>query len=255
MVALLEEEKERLKKGIAAFLRILKDERVPTPELYEVYYRETTDTSDEEFLNLLRESVELLSRFVSLSLKGELDRLQRLAREAQEIVSRLQSFYFEVDFLSEELFRDYLTGAWNRRALEFYFSKFVKPNVILEPFTLSFFDLNNFKEINDRLGHLAGDKAIQTFCSFLEERFTPHFVCRYGGDEFVLITGGLPFPKVRELLEEALNSPPECCGRELSFAVGFTPVVGSDTLERVLERADRAMYRSKISGKVEYERV
>lgn len=255
MTAVLESEREKLKRGIAAFLKILRDSRIPDPELYEIYYRETGETTDEEFLELLRESARLLSRFVSLSLEGEVGRLRRLALEAQEIVERLHSFYSQVDFLSEEIFRDHLTGIWNRRALEFFFTRAVKPNVLLKPFSLAFFDLNGFKEINDQLGHLAGDRALKTFASFLEERFTPHFVCRYGGDEFVVITEGISFPKVRQLVESAFLSPPYCCGRELSFAAGFTPVVGSDTLERVLERADRAMYRSKISGKVEYERI
>lgn len=152
---------------------------------------------------------------------------------------------------------DYLTGLPNRALLHEQLSQAIhlarrhhKQAAVL------FVDLNNFKQINDSLGHVVGDHVLQAVARFL--RFTVRTsdtVCRQGGDEFVILLAEIERPedafKVADKLLEGMPSPFVVDGYELrvSMSVGVSvfPDDGED-VEALLRHADAAMYNAKVTG-------
>lgn len=157
----------------------------------------------------------------------------------------------------EEISRtDQLTGLGNRRRLMGWLeAEMAQVKRYEEPLSIVLVDVDEFKAINDRFGHVEGDETIATLAEVLDEetRRADH-VARYGGDEFVVVA-----PKTRvggpdggaEILAERL------CDRvrrhdfgpgEVSISLGVAPHRPEDSIEDLLQRADKAMYEAKERG-------
>jgi diguanylate cyclase (GGDEF)-like protein len=139
--------------------------------------------------------------------------------------------------------RDPLTTLANRRALPDVF-RLVQPTGAV----LLFFDLDGFKRINDRYGHLAGDECLRRFGAALRESFRPQdAVLRYGGDEFLVVAGGMDraaaLARVRALGERLRQVPWR--GPRIGFSVGISELAPGGQPEAALKEADAAMYQSK----------
>ena len=120
-----------------------------------------------------------------------------------------------------------------------------------------FFDLDRFKQINDTLGHMAGDRLLQQVAVRLHAKLRPDdLIARVGGDEFTVL-----LPRVRDQGEatlvaqrllDALHEPFEIDGQELwitgSAGISLAPQDGTD-IETLLKNADVAMYRAKDEGR------
>jgi diguanylate cyclase (GGDEF)-like protein len=147
------------------------------------------------------------------------------------------------EVLQELVDRDPLTGLANRRAL---------PAVLRESFstgaTILFFDLNDFKLINDSYGHQAGDDCLKRFAAALLESFRPNdHVVRYAGDEFVVIAANLTADQLEariERLRERLKFE-RGSGPPIAFAVGTADLPAGGEPEAAMRAADEAMYRQK----------
>jgi diguanylate cyclase len=123
-------------------------------------------------------------------------------------------------------------------------------------FALLFVDLDGFKQVNDTLGHAAGDQALrlaaQCFKSSVRETDT---VCRYGGDEFVILlpdvsdghAAGLVAGSVIAALAAARPEPDGAGGLTASIGISVYPDDGDDA-QALIDRADAAMYRAKERG-------
>ncbi|HEX7004303.1 MAG TPA: GGDEF domain-containing protein [Trueperaceae bacterium] len=122
------------------------------------------------------------------------------------------------------------------------------------PLTLAFMDVDDFKPVNDRHGHLAGDKLLQEIATVLvEEVRDTDTVARIGGDEFLILLPDAPAPTASQILERVRNALakirlPE--GSAVSFSIGAcTFLEAGESIEAMLRRADEQMYRVKRSGK------
>ena len=139
--------------------------------------------------------------------------------------------------------RDPLTTLANRRALPEVF-RAVQP----EGATLLFFDLDGFKQINDRHGHVAGDHCLRAFAGALRDSFRPDdYVIRYGGDEFLVVAQGLDraaaLSRIDDLKVRLKHDPWE--GLVCGFSVGMSELLAGGQPEAALKAADAAMYASK----------
>src|SRR3984885_13033507 len=150
--------------------------------------------------------------------------------------------------------RDDLTGLYNRRRmLELLESAITEAKQQWQCVGLLFIDLNGFKGINDEYGHAAGDKILSTVALRIAARVrTGDFVCRYGGDEFVVILPSVPdaaaVTRVADTIRERVALPYWIKGQEqhLTAAIGeSTYPHGGSSAEELLHRADQAMYRLK----------
>lgn len=151
--------------------------------------------------------------------------------------------------------RDNLTGCFTRvygeMILDLQFHAAQRSNT---PLTLVFADLDNFKEVNDRFGHEAGDDMLRTAARNLRKIFRRQdIVARWGGEEFVILMPGTGEKAIRLALQRL---GPDCLGRRpdgrpMTFSLGVAERMAdaATTPLRLIELADQRMYRAKKAGK------
>lgn len=148
--------------------------------------------------------------------------------------------------------RDPLTGLYNRTAFEREVKRCVGECEQGPCGVLMMMDIDNFKQINDKMGHLEGDKALQTVARVLTSTFRQEdLVGRLGGDEFlVFIKGGIRRERLEQRLETLLTTLERTPGPAVTGSVGLTYVCNLDfEYDDYLRRADLALYESKRQGK------
>lgn len=155
----------------------------------------------------------------------------------------------------ENALTDTLTGLRNRRAMNAALADLVARHM---PFSLMHIDLDYFKQVNDTLGHAAGDALLQHVAAELH-RITrgQDTVARVGGDEFVIIMQGMTdvptLERIGSRLIAALTRPFDFEGNicQISASVGITVTTAYETPdpERMLSDADQALYASKHAGR------
>lgn len=153
--------------------------------------------------------------------------------------------------------RDGLTGLYNYR----YFWEMLNQQVGQSrrygwPLSLLFLDIDNFKKVNDTLGHPQGDLVLKALAGFLaQEVRQADLLCRYGGEEFVVLLPQTPAEQamiMAERLREGIaHLPVNLAGRELSITIsiglaGLTPEMDGAAL---VKAADSALYRAKEGGR------
>jgi len=148
---------------------------------------------------------------------------------------------------------DYLTGLPNARSLFVHLAQeLARCRRNGTSLAVMVCDLDGFKQINDRYGHLEGDRLLKTFAADLKEACREYdYVARMGGDEFVVIAPGMQPDGVSEkssrLNQLAIQAGRRVCGKDvisLSVGTAFCPDDGFD-VERLLAEADRKMYTMK----------
>jgi diguanylate cyclase (GGDEF)-like protein len=158
----------------------------------------------------------------------------------------------------ENSVRDGLTGCFNRsHALEVLDAEIRRARRSKLPLSLLMFDLDNFKEINDRHGHLCGDAVLAAVGSKMKSELRgSDLKCRYGGDEFMVILPDTPLggaKQVSENLRRELESHAVAWNNEhvkvtASFGITAVNLADQDPLAAIA-RADAALYRAKEHGR------
>ncbi|WP_411962740.1 EAL domain-containing protein [Mesorhizobium sp. ES1-1] len=150
---------------------------------------------------------------------------------------------------------DSLTGLPNRRYLDELLAENTGPN---QPTALLHLDLDRFKQINDTLGHAAGDAMLVHASEVIKANAGPgDFVARIGGDEFVVMSHGLDDDELAALADriiEQMRQPLDYRGHPCRFGVsiGIAANSGVET-KQLLVNADLALYRAKGRGRNRYE--
>lgn len=153
---------------------------------------------------------------------------------------------------------DYMTGLPNARSLFLHLdSELSRCRRLSTPLVVLVCDMNGFKQVNDRFGHLEGNKVLRAVATRLKESCREYdYIARMGGDEFVLILPGLRpeqvEPKMQLIRSITAESGRDVCGdSSLSLSVGHScyPEDGEDA-DQLLSEADRRMYLVKQSEKM-----
>jgi diguanylate cyclase (GGDEF)-like protein len=148
---------------------------------------------------------------------------------------------------------DHLTGMANARALSIHLEQeLARCKRENQTMAVIVTDLDGFKEVNDRYGHLAGDKVLKLFANSMRNVCRSYdYAARMGGDEFVIVATNISPEAIQErallLSDLAEEAGREVCGRNflsLSLGAAFYPDDGQDA-ERLLSEADRRMYAVK----------
>jgi diguanylate cyclase (GGDEF)-like protein len=155
----------------------------------------------------------------------------------------------------DQALTDTLTGLRNRRALDHVLARLTLEQ---KSFGLMHLDLDQFKSVNDRFGHSAGDLVLQQAANILRrETRDSDTVVRLGGDEFVLVFEGLVDPdrltRIARRIIARLEEPITCEGRICQISAGIGAVLSTQYARpdpaTMLRDAEQALYRSKRSGR------
>ena len=157
---------------------------------------------------------------------------------ARQRAAREQAF-------EEKLYRDPLTGIYNRR----YYEEVARKTI--GPAGVALMDVDDFKICNDTYGHYAGDMALKTVANTIQSCIRKSdLLIRYGGDEFLLVLPGIPGDFLQTKLEQIrtaaqMTSVPGYSHFRISLSIGGTMQTITDPLESIVRRADWLMYQAK----------
>lgn len=203
------------------------------------------------------------------ALEQEKQRLVRIANDELEhrVASRTEELNQALDELAaanrqlhEVSRRDGLTGAYNRRFLEQSLDAlWAECRKAGEPFSVLMIDIDHFKSINDRHGHLVGDECLKAVADAVHAclRGPRECLARWGGEEFIVLLPGVDAAGARERGEQVRAAvagrrpPPQAVRVDLRVSVGVAsgwPQEGGGAVE-VVGRADRGLYRAKGEGR------
>jgi diguanylate cyclase (GGDEF)-like protein len=186
-------------------------------------------------------------------------RMHSLSVHKRELERQLQ----ERQVLLERATRDALTGLWNRTAiLEILAREIESARQFSTPLAVVLIDVDHFKRINDTYGHLCGDAVLRILSAQVSARVrvTDSFG-RFGGEEFLLVVPGAPQQRPFLPLERLRRAIAEIPFSHDGLVINVTASFGmawlahaSDTAEKLLGRADTALYSAKYAGRnrIEY---
>lgn len=214
----------------------------------------------EQIRRVFDESLQNITRHLAEHVETE----RQQHRESQELVTELSEkltrLETEAEVLRTEIrnktdlaVKDQLTGVYNRNGFEERAEElFARWGRSGAPLAIVFVDCNKFKEINDTYGHAAGDLVLVKIADILQARArVTDVVCRYGGDEFVILLPDTHMKGAevyavsafREVMEAGFNDNGKPL--DVSISLGVTELKEGDTLEAAMARADEAMYTAK----------
>jgi diguanylate cyclase (GGDEF)-like protein len=192
--------------------------------------------------------VDVGGKLILISLVLDITERTRAEREVQALQARLR----------DQSTHDALTGLYNRRYLEQTLGReLVLAERAGHPVSVIMGDLDRFKAVNDRLGHLAGDEVLRVFGDLLKRQARGSDIyCRYGGEEFLLVLPGMAEASAierAELLRSAIAAAPVAYGVSeiavtASFGIATFPRHGR-TGDELIAAADSALYAAKTAGR------
>jgi diguanylate cyclase len=210
----------------------------------------------ESLAGVVREMVEETRTVHSLVSQTQ-QRLQDEHDLASAMSARVRALEDEIRRLSDEVSTDQLTQIANRRGLIASFeieSSRAQRNGT--PLAIGLLDIDNFKQLNDTLGHQTGDEALKFLAQRVKDALRPgDVVARYGGEEFVVLLPATPALEAQATvtrLQRGLSANlfmHEGKQTFVTFSAGVTLHRDGETLESALERADVALYEAKRTGK------
>jgi diguanylate cyclase (GGDEF)-like protein len=181
-------------------------------------------------------------------------RERRHHRATRDLAEQLQSAN---TLLSAEARHDALTGALSRRYfLDLLRHEIDRAHLGNQPLCMAIADLDHFKQINDRFGHAAGDRALEHFVDTCRAELRgADAIGRLGGEEFGLLLPATDLAGGREVVErlrlrlKAVPSAKLPASVTLSVSIGITELSVDDLPERIMSRADTALYAAKTGGR------
>jgi diguanylate cyclase len=197
------------------------------------------------------------TRNIQINAQRSRDELRTTQQKVEDAERRIRELERELETTSDLVRHDQLTGALNRRGLDEMFGKEVARAKRHETLLcVGLLDIDNFKKLNDSLGHDAGDQALIHLATVCRDTLRPlDTVARYGGEEFIILLPETPLADatlVLSRLQRELTRKFFMHDNEkvlITFSAGVTQMTEEDTQASVIKRADEAMYQAKASGK------
>jgi diguanylate cyclase (GGDEF)-like protein len=190
-----------------------------------------------------------------------LERNLQVIKQSEQDRRQLEALEEKAKDLEKETHYDALTGVYNRKYFEHILDEeYENANMNRWPLSLAFIDLDNFKQVNDNYGHIAGDQVLKEIASFINQhiRQTDIFA-RYGGDEFILLLPGSTNDVAKNMLSRILKKMRdenfkylEVIKSKATLSIGLASHLDNHDFADVtalLQAADKALYKVKESGR------
>ena len=196
------------------------------------------------------EAEEVETKILENKIAGMSNKIKLLEDHAKDLEKTIRQKHMEA-------ITDPLTGLYNRaayvQALEKAWMKWEKDKV---PSTMLVWDIDHFKLINDRHGHAAGDKVLQSVAKKLETGVRKgDILARFGGEEFVMLLSDKSLEEGMQLAErirELISSTEFTYKKQplhVTISCGVASFINKDTPTKIFERADKALYKAKRDGR------
>lgn len=197
------------------------------------------------------------SRAVHELVSGTRERLAADHARASELENQVRRLEGELRRLSEEVSTDVLTQVANRRGMmQLFEAEQARVEREAADLAIGLIDIDNFKKLNDTLGHAAGDVALKALAARVKGWLRPvDHIARFGGEEFVVLLPATPVDEAQQVLTRLQRQLTASLfmhdGKEVfvTFSAGVTRYRPGETIEAALERADEGLYEAKRTGK------
>jgi len=197
------------------------------------------------------------TRNIQFNAQRSHDELRSTQEKAQKAEARIRELEKELEETSDLVRHDQLTGVLNRRGLEDMFNKEVARATRHDTaLCIALLDIDNFKKLNDSMGHDAGDQALIHLAKVCRDTLRPQdTVARYGVEEFIILLPETLLDDAAHVLtrlQRELTKRLFLHGNEkvlITFSAGVTQMADGDDQGSVVKRADEAMYEAKQTGK------
>jgi diguanylate cyclase len=252
--------KEQIKLMLSTFVDRLADFSESTSEYHDKIERcaeKISKANDITDLSQVLEEVMQETRAIQLNAqrsRDELNQMRAKVRQAEQEVLRLQD---ELANASQMVRNDALTGALNRKGMdEALETEVARARRHGSKLCLALLDIDNFKKLNDSLGHAAGDAALIHLAKVVQTAIRPEdTLARYGGEEFVVI---LPDTALENAVAVMVRVQRELTRQFflhnnekllITFSCGVAELNSEEQAAEAVQRADSAMYLAKRAGK------
>lgn len=258
--ASLSEARDAIKQMLAGFVDYLADFADATSDYHdkiEVCAGKISAAKEITELESVLAEVMRETRNIQINALRSRDEMRLTRQKVLESEARIRELEKALETTSDLVRHDQLTGALNRRGLEEIFEKEIgrskRHDTVL---SVGLLDIDNFKKLNDSLGHDVGDQALIHLATVCRDTLRPQdTVARYGGEEFIILLPETPLDDaviVLTRLQRELTRKFFLHANEkilITFSAGVTQMQLDDTQVTVIKRADEAMYEAKRAGK------
>ena len=256
----LMEAKEALKLMLAGFVDHLAEFADSTSDYHDKIEVCVTKISKADNITQLKDVLDEViheTRIIQLNAQRSRDDLRSTKQRVDEAEKRINELQNELDRASALVRHDQLTGTLNRRGLEETFeSEAARSQRRKSPLCIALLDIDNFKKLNDSMGHDVGDAALIHLVTVIRETLRPQdTLARFGGEEFIIL---LPDTAIEDAQKALVRLQRELTKRFfladnekilITFSAGVTDLRPDDTQASITKRADEAMYTAKRTGK------
>lgn len=256
----LTDAKATLKNLMATFIERLGELTESTGDYHqkiEGYSKQIGQSSNLAELGHLLDDIMQDTRIIQASALRSHDELLGTRKQVQEAETRIKQLEQELNQVSEMVREDQLTGTLNRRGLDTAFEiEATRADRSKTPLCIGLLDIDNFKRLNDTLGHHVGDQALIHLSNVIKEALRPtDSVARYGGEEFIIVLPGVDLEEAAATLERLQRELTKKFFLHendrilVTFSAGVAQRAPEESQQDLIGRADKAMYQAKHTGK------
>jgi len=256
----LSEARATLKSLIATFIDRVGEMSVSTGEYHariEGYSEKISKTEDIHQINQILGDLSRDVRGAQLDMQRLRDELIEARHKVEAAEQKIHELETELEHVSTLVHEDQLTGTLNRRGMEDAFEReLARADRLKSPLCVALLDVDNFKKLNDTLGHQAGDEALLHLVGVVKETLRPmDIIARFGGEEFVII---LPDTGIDEAISVMTRLQRELTKKFflyknqrvlITFSAGVALRELDEMPNSMIERADKAVYKAKEAGR------
>lgn len=254
---IVEHARETIAKELEEIAAILRHERSHLEK-----YGQILDQTAEGLNNRSMITKDLLQKIVgvmSVATVSTIDHGKQVANTLNDKTSELESVKSKLEEYKKLADTDPLTHIYNRRAFDKEIARIYNSNRGILFNALILADIDRFKDINDKFGHPVGDKILQAIAAIFRTSIRADmFVARTGGEEFALIVEGASEDATYDIAERIrmvvsqtpfINTPNGTPNGSVTISMGICMASEADGAEDLYSKADRALYRSKVTGR------